>query len=123
VSIGLHLGSVHLPQESQNNVNPGIYMKDDALIAGYYRNSWKRDSFYAAYSYPLGAGFELMAGGATGYQKTADGRGFSRYKVTPLVGLTYAPPIKVMGLQPRFWMVPPTKDSSAVIHLSFEVSQ
>lgn len=68
VSIGLHLGSAHVPQHQQNNVNPGLYLRVDDNQVGFYRNSYGRTTVYAGHSFPVGP-VELMVGVASGYDK------------------------------------------------------
>lgn len=118
------MGSVHLPsKEGQNNVNPGLYVRTGDYTLGAYHNTYSETTVYAARSFALGHGFELMGGLAYGYQlHSVGGReyGASRGAITPLAGLTYAPSLKVFGAQPRIWMLPPTPKNSGVLHLSFE---
>jgi hypothetical protein len=68
-TLGLHLASVHLPQRSFNNFNPGVYYRSDAgWTGGAYFNSLERVTAYAGYTWqrgPLG----LTAGVATGYDR------------------------------------------------------
>lgn len=145
---GLHLHSVHIPNKDyHNNSNLGAYVRMENVTLGGYRNSYGRATYYAGYSHPLGAGFEVMAGAATGYQRkckteesrsvqtrqdgkytvtttdvttTTDCNGFGRGKLAPLVGITYSPGILVAGMRPRLWLAPGVKGSSTVIHLSAE---
>jgi hypothetical protein len=68
-TLGLHLASVHLPQRSFNNFNPGVYYRsDDGWTAGAYYNSLERPSVYGGYTWQRGA-FGVTAGVATGYDR------------------------------------------------------
>lgn len=69
VVVGVHVGSQHFPnKEYHSNVNPGIYVRSGQWQAGYFRNSYKRDAFYAGYVQPIGR-VDLMVGLSTGYQR------------------------------------------------------
>jgi hypothetical protein len=69
-TVGLHLASVHVPQRHFNNTNPGLYYRNDAgWTAGGYRNSLRRTSAYAGYTWEYGV-LGLTAGAVTGYQHT-----------------------------------------------------
>jgi hypothetical protein len=51
-TVGLHLASHHFPSKHYNNSNPGIYYRvDEGWTAGYYRNSLRKDSVYAGYTW------------------------------------------------------------------------
>lgn len=67
-SMGLHVASIHAPQHEQANDNAGLYVRHGQWAAGGYRNSHRRNTFYAGYALPVGP-VELMAGFATGYDK------------------------------------------------------
>lgn len=140
ITVGLHMGSTHVPdRDGQNNTNPGIYVRADQVVVGTYKNSFSRTTYYAGYAYPLGAGFEVMGGLATGYRRLCETtstdtftgsatitrtetrcRGISRGPIAPLAGLTYAPETRWHGLRPRVWFIPGIKDHSSVFHLSIE---
>lgn len=68
--IGVHLASVHFPQESyQNNINPGWYVKTDSGVTlGVYKNTIRRTSFYLAQTFSHEP-FSLTLGVISGYQK------------------------------------------------------
>lgn len=69
-TVGLHLASAHVPQRQFNNTNPGVYYRSDAgWTAGGYRNSLRRTSVYAGYTWEYRA-LALTAGAVTGYQDT-----------------------------------------------------
>ena len=150
VSIGLHIASQHVPEyEYHEQKNVGMYVQADRVLVGAYRNSLGRDSIYAAYAHPLGHGFELLAGAASGYMKKCHSvyttettvekmgstlittvsttgmefcSGHGRGYLVPVAGLTYTAPFKVLGASPRVWAVPGTKDSASVVHLSLQWS-
>ena len=69
LTIGLHIGSVHLPQADYlSDVNPGIYVRhDNGITAGVYRNSFNRMSVYGGYTFSHGP-FDLTVGLISGYQ-------------------------------------------------------
>lgn len=70
VSLGLHLGSAHLPErDDQNNRNLGVYARGEQWQAGVYRNTLDRTTVYAAGVMPLGGGIEVLAGAGTGYKR------------------------------------------------------
>ena len=121
VTVGVHLGSVHIPKKPyHNNVNPGVYVRYADWTVGTYKNTISRQTVYLGYSKELGGGFEAMAGGATGYQRKCEPvcYGFSRGAVAPIIGLTYSP--KTSGIRPRFWFTPGLMGASSVLHLSVE---
>ena len=64
--IGVHTVSIHAPDHDENNENWGLYVQHKRVILGAYRNSIGNDTVYAGYVQPMGYGFDLMAGGATG---------------------------------------------------------
>lgn len=70
-TLGLHLFSQHLPAARYNNVNPGVYYRlKEGPVAGLYRNSIRRASLYAGYTWQYGR-FDLTTGVVTGYSKGA----------------------------------------------------
>lgn len=111
---GLHVGSQHFPAREFNNSNPGLYVRAADWQVGMYHNSYRDTTAYVARAWPLGNGFELMLGGATGYRKAGAG------VVAPMAGITYAVPIRILGLQPRLFAAPPTPKSSGLLHLALE---
>lgn len=46
--------------------------------------------------------------------------GHSRGALAPLLVLSWAPPVQLLGAQPRVMVVPPTHKAGAVVHLSVE---
>lgn len=124
LTIGVHMGSVHLPaKDGQNNVNPGFYIRADAWTVGAYHNTYRETTVYAARTLTTWRGLEVVAGVAYGYQfHTVAGReyGASPGALAPMAGLTYAPPVRLFGAQPRIWVIPPTPKNSGVVHLSME---
>lgn len=70
-TLGLHLFSQHLPSATYNNVNPGIYYRlAEGPVAGIYRNSVRRTSIYAGYTWQHDR-FDLTVGAVTGYNRGA----------------------------------------------------
>lgn len=126
-TIGLHVGSKHLPDRGQSNQNLGIYYRTHSGVeAGYYRNSYRRDSFYVGQRLKLAEGvygnLGVDFGFITGYQRKCGEacEGFSRGYITPMVVGDYLAPISIFGITPRLQFVPATKGNSAVVHLSAE---
>ena len=72
-TIGVHTVSIHAPDHGENNSNWGAYVQHKRLIVGGYRNSLNRDTGYVGYVHPLGYGFDVMGGLASGYQKRCHG--------------------------------------------------
>lgn len=76
----LHLFSIHFVKPLYyNNLNIGIGITNDRVAFGYYRNSYDRDSFYAAVLYK-----NFVLGVASGYD----------VKVGP------KPPVEFQGFMP-----------------------
>jgi hypothetical protein len=81
-TVGVHVGSVHFPQQDFNNVNPGIYLAgsinnvpvlpDGRYVVGAYYNSIKRGSLYVAYVYPICDWADVTVGLITGYNREGD---------------------------------------------------
>lgn len=70
-TVGLHLGSVHLPKRDYSNVNPGAYVRfPNGLTFGGYYNSERRPSFYAGYTHSFGP-VDVTVGAITGYERAA----------------------------------------------------
>lgn len=135
-TFGLHLGSVHVPDEDgQENLNQGLYVRSaSGLTAGAYRNSMGRWSTYGGWTWDRGP-FGLTLGIAYGYQRrqtncravnvpqdpsarvcdTSEG---SPGAFAPFVSPSARLPA-VFGLTPRLSFVPVYKGSS-VVHLSIE---
>lgn len=118
-TIGLHIGSAHLPDNGRvNNVNPGLfYRADSGATAGFYRNSNRRMSAYAGYSKEWGV-LGLTAGVITGYDKRHGGH--SNSPVAALVAASINGP-EIFGLMPRLSYIPGHIVKAAdVLHLSIE---
>ncbi len=71
-TIGLHTVSIHAPDHGERNDNWGAYVQHKRLIVGGYRNSLNRDTGYVGYVHPLGHGFDVMAGLASGYSRKCE---------------------------------------------------
>jgi len=64
---GIHIASKHVPAKNYNNVNPGVYYRsEENWTGGIYRNSLRRTSAYAGYTFEY-ARFGVTMGGVTGY--------------------------------------------------------
>lgn len=70
-TVGVHIGSVHLPAQDFNNANPGLYLRTESgLTAGAYYNSERRMSAYAGYTQEWGP-VGVTVGVITGYKRAA----------------------------------------------------
>lgn len=124
--VGLHIASHHWPaKDYQNNDNPGLYVRlDSGFTAGFYRNTLRRTSFYAGWTWEYGP-FAITAGGITGYKRQCDAQGMcwgsSRTAVMPMLAPSVRLP-EVLGVHPRIWYTPRIGSTSSVIHLSIERS-
>ena len=110
VTIGVHIGSVHLPAREFNNVNPGLYVRQGAWQAGAYRNSYDHTTVYAVRAWPLTERAELAAGLATGYREAWD-----HGPLAPMAAFSYR-----FDGGTRLSFLPPTPKTSGVVHLSKE---
>ncbi len=120
-TVGVHVGSVHFPQNNFNNVNPGLYvagsinnvpvLPDGRYVVGAYYNSERKGSLYAGFIYPVTEYVDVVLGAITGY---------SAAPILPLVAPSLHFPI--MGAwSGRVLYVPKIEKSGAhVIHLSLE---
>jgi len=115
LTVGLHAVSYHAPEKGQQNVNPGLYVRGDDWQIGMYRNSYRKPTIYAAYSWQLGDGYELFTGGATGYKKV-----WHHGPIAPMVAFSKPIDFRVLGMRPRVTFMLPTPKTSAVVHLSAE---
>lgn len=113
--LGVHLLSAHTQQRDyQNNENLGIYAIYDGWTMGTYRNTLRRTSVYAGYTWSAGP-FSLTAGGVTGYKlDPSTGFGFSKSNLSPMV----APSVKLGPA--RLWFIPSVGRTSSVLHFSLE---
>lgn len=110
-TVGVHLGSLHIPAKDYNNSNPGLYVRlDSGWTGGLYRNSLRKNSVYAGYTWTHG-GLSVTAGGVTGYFET----------VQPLLVPSYAL-FTYRGLTPRIAFIPRVekKIGAHVLHLMLE---
>jgi len=110
-TIGLHLGSQHFPAKKYNNRNPGLYYRtDEGWTVGAYRNSLRRDSVYAGYTWKYGQ-LDVTTAAVTGYF----------HKVQPLL----VPSVSLFTyhrITPRIAYIPRVekKIGSHVVHLMAE---
>ncbi len=110
-TLGAHIGSLHFPQSDFNNFNPGLYYRSDAgWTAGAYRNSLRRGSAYAGFTWEHGP-IGLTAGGITGY-----GHGVLPLLVPSLALFTH------QGVTARLAYIPRVEKriGSHVLHLMLE---
>jgi hypothetical protein len=119
---GVHVGSIHVPaKESDNNANYGLYARTDSgLTFGVYRNTLRRTSLYAGYTFNAYRDIDVTVGGITGYQ-LKDGTGYARGAVTGLVAFSYPLPVRILGMAPRVSLVPGhLVKARSVLHLTME---
>jgi hypothetical protein len=110
-TVGLHIGSHHMPAKTYNNSNPGLYYRtDESWTAGAYRNSLRKNSVYAGYTWKFGA-LDVTTAGVTGYF----------HAVQPLL----VPSLSLFtyrGITPRIAYIPRVekKIGAHVLHLMVE---
>ena len=109
-TIGIHVASVH-SQSGYNNFNPGLYYKhDNGATVGTFRNSERRQSFYAAWTWEFfDERLGLTAGAVTGYSRAA---------VFPMLVPSLKFRVGDLGAV-RLSLLAPPREAMAV-HLSFE---
>lgn len=141
VTLGVHLASVHMVKEGdQNNFNPGLYVKlDSGITLGAYHNTLRRTSVYLGWTgeHELGYGsVGVVVGIVNGYKQKVwydscniDGRdafcryysGDSKKDVVPMAVVSYKfPQIGESGISPRISYIPQAGKNGAVLHLSLE---
>lgn len=110
-TIGLHIASHHAPAKNYNNANPGIYYRsNEGWTIGGYRNSLRKNSVYAGYTWKFGV-LDVTTAGVTGYFNTV------QPLLVPSISLfTYK------GITPRIAYIPRVekKIGSHVLHLMVE---
>ena len=97
-SLYIHIGSEHghgttttVPRSS----NPGLgYQWPSHWQIGGYINSIDRPSYYVAYVAPVGYGFSVVMGAATGYWRDVVPLLIPEYRLGP-IALHYVPPFRV----------------------------
>ena len=129
VVLGLHLLSVHLPQDpSQNDYNLGAYVQNaDGYVLGAYRNTLDRVSVYAGREFTYGswsADLVMMYGYQKKTRPCSDYVGCYHYTgstpgaIAPAFALSHAfQPID--GMVPRLTFMPGIRGSN-VLHFSIE---
>ena len=131
IVLGLHLVSVHAPDDAYNlnNVNPGIYARTQSgWEAGVYYNSYRRPSLYAGKEfYVITEGVTASVGVVTGYERksvpcinprlSACYVGDGSAKVQPMAALNYTMQTRVLGGRPRISFLPL---GTPALHLSLE---
>jgi len=107
LAIGLHIGTYHFDRDrGYNEVNPGIYAECDHYTAGVYRNSLRKTSAYAGYTFERVLGpIDVTVGGVTGYPRAA---------LMPLA----VPSVKVGSA--RLSLLLPIEKGGGGVHLSWE---
>lgn len=111
-TLGFHLFSQHLPAADYNNINPGIYYRlAEGPVAGIYRNSVRRASIYAGYTWQYGR-FDLTTGAVTGYTNSV------QVLLVPSVAM-----FTVNGVTARLAFIPRVEKriGSHVLHVAVEM--
>jgi hypothetical protein len=114
-TVGLHLVSAH-QHGGLNGINPGIYARfDNGLTVGTYRNSYGRQSVYAADTFETdqvhGFSAALTVGAITGYPAA---------KVMPMLAPSVAYHFGADAVRLALVPKPPSHGSSAALHLMIE---
>ena len=114
-TVGIHTVSVH-EHSGFNNVNPGLYLRyASGLTAGFYRNSYRRESAYLGYTIetPQWRDFSaaVTVGGVTGYPAAS-----VMPLVVPSIAYHFDQSTVRLGIVPR----PPKTGAAAALHLMFE---
>jgi len=75
ITVGVSLYTYHVPEERMapalklSNDTPGLYVRVDDWTVGTVRNSFERQSWYAAWNYDMpNSGLTFTVGAITGYQ-------------------------------------------------------
>lgn len=111
-TLGIHLFSQHIPKADYNNINPGLYYRlKEGPVAGIYRNSVRRTSVYAGYTWQYGR-FDLTTGAVTGYTNGA------QLLLVPSVAM-----FTVHGATARLAFIPRIEKriGSHVLHVAVEI--
>jgi len=96
-TLGLHIGSQHIPNKDYNNFNPGAYYRtDEGWTVGGYRNSYKRSSVYGGHTWERGD-YGLTAGAITGYNDGLMLMVVPTYKFAPHARIAYIPKVGSRG--------------------------
>lgn len=88
----IHTGSIHQQSTFQelhnttnkpiNNTNTGVgFRNDNGYVFGAYKNSYYKNTIYAAKEFMLNENIGVVIGGASGYKHT------SGYTITPVINL------------------------------------
>lgn len=137
--LGVHLVSAHFPAgDGLNNVNPGVYVRaESGLTVGVYRNTLRRTSAYAGWTFTTDvipeAPISLTVGAVSGYRferkevackneawstRCFDWEGYSSQSVVPMVAPSIALPLS--WATPRLTVIPGIGKGSSAVHLSVE---
>jgi hypothetical protein len=112
-TVGVHTFSVH-ERSGFNNVNPGMYVRlDNGLTAGFYKNSYTRESGYVAYTVETDRQLSvaITVGGVTGYPAAR-----VMPLVVPSIAYHFDKSAVRLGIVPR----PPKAGAAAALHLMVE---
>lgn len=113
-TVGLHAVSAH-QHGGMNNVNPGLYIRhDNGITAGFYRNSYRRESVYIGYTTEVRRGpvsAALTIGAVTGYPAAP-----IMALAVPSVAYHFGNNAVRLGIVPK----PPSHGTSASVHLMAE---
>lgn len=114
-TVGLHLVSAH-QHGGLNGINPGVYVRfGNGATVGTFRNSYKRQSAYAAWTFETGHAAGLSAavtiGAITGYPAA---------KVMPMLAPSVAFNFGASAVRLALVPKPPRHGTSAGLHLMVE---
>lgn len=112
-TIGLHTISAH-QHGGFSNVDPGIYVRSEGWTGGIYRNSYRKISTYAGYTWETEGtiSFAVTVGAVTGYPAAP-----IMPLLVPSMAVHFGGDAVRLGFVPR----PPTgAGSSAALHLMVE---
>lgn len=107
LAIGLHIGTYHFDRtRDYNEVNLGAYVECDHYTAGIYRNSLRKTSAYAGYTFDRVLGpVDVTVGAVSGYPRAA---------LMPLL----VPSVKLGSA--RLSLLLPIEKGGGGVHLSWE---
>lgn len=114
-TIGLHTVSRH-EHSGMNNTNPGLYYRaDNGFTAGFYRNSYREQSAYLAWTFETdqwrGITAAVTVGGVSGYPAAK-----VMALVVPNVAYHVGESAVRIGIVPK----PPSHGTAASLHLMLE---
>jgi len=114
-TVGIHTFSIH-EKSGFNNTNPGLYVRhDNGVTYGFFKNSYRRDSAYLAYTVETeewkNFTLAMTVGGVSGYPA-------AQVMILAVPSITYhfGQSAVRIGIVPR----PPRTGAASALHLMFE---